>query len=116
MYYIVNIAVVNHFGKRIPEIEKIDDHMQIKSAELHGKGLTEPEDYFTISDVLPSENPVILTVKDLQVESYKGEELLIEYTLANLIPFKDIVEGVVSNEKIQLMKDDLALSNTKIKN
>ena len=40
--------------------------MQIESAELHGKGLTEPKDYSTVSDVLLSENPGILTVNDLQ--------------------------------------------------
>ena len=53
----------------------------------NGKELNEQEDQFTVSDVLLSENPVILTVKDLQVESYEDEEVLIEYTLANPIPF-----------------------------
>ena len=43
---------------------------------------------------------MILTVKDLQVESYEDEEVLIEYTLANPIPFKDVVECVVNNEKV----------------
>ena len=50
--------------------------------------------------MLLSENPVILTVKDFQVESYEDEEALIEYTLANPIPFKDVVECVVNDEKI----------------
>ena len=59
---------------------------------------------------------MILTVKDLQVESYEDEEVLIEYTLANPIPFKDIVECVVSDEKVYLTKEDLALTNTKIEN
>ena len=66
--------------------------MQIESADVHGKVLMNPEDQFTVSDVLQSEKPVILTVKDLQVESYEDEEVLIEYTLANPIPFKDVVE------------------------
>ena len=90
--------------------------MQIESAELYGKDLTEPEGQFTVSDVLLSENLVILTIKDLQVESYEDEEVLIEYTLANPIPFKDTVECVVNNEKVHLTKEDLALSNTKIEN
>ena len=59
---------------------------------------------------------MILTVKDLQLESYEGEEVLIEYTLANPIPFKDVVECVVNDEKVHLTKEDLVLSNTKIEN
>ena len=78
--------------------------------------MNDPEDQFTVSDVLLSENPVILTVKDLQVESHEDEEVLIEYTLANPIPFKDVVECVVNDEKVHLTKEDLALSNTKIEN
>ena len=41
---------------------------------------------------------------------------MIEYTLANPIPFKDVVECVVNDKKVQLTKEDLALSNTKIEN
>ena len=41
--------------------------MQIESAELQGKDLTESDDLFIVMDVPLSENPVILTVKDLQV-------------------------------------------------
>ena len=82
----------------------------------NGKELNDQEDQFTVSDVLLSENPVILTVKDLQVESYEDEEVLIEYTLANPIPFKDVVECVINDEKVHLTKEDLALSNTKIEN
>ena len=59
---------------------------------------------------------MILSVKDLQVESYEDKELLIEYTPANPIPFKDVVECVVNNKKVHLTKEDLALSNTKIEN
>ena len=59
---------------------------------------------------------MVLTVKDLQVESYEDEEVLIEYTLANPIPFKDVVECVVNDEKVHLTKEDLALSNAKIEN
>ena len=59
---------------------------------------------------------MILTVKELQVESYEDEEVLIEYTLANPIPFKDVVECVVNYEKVHLTKQDLDLSNTKIEN
>ena len=70
--------------------------MQIESAELHGKDLTEPEYYST------SEKPVILTV--IQVESYEDEEVMIEYTLANPIPFKDVVECVVNDVKVHLTK------------
>ena len=56
------------------------------------------------SDVLLSENPRILTVNDLQVESYEDEEVLIEYILANPIPFKDVVECVVNDEKVHPTK------------
>ena len=90
--------------------------MQIETINANDKELNDPEDQFTVSDVLLSENPVILTVKDLQVESYEDEEVLIEYTLANPIPFKDVVECVVNDEKVHLTKEDLALSNTKIEN
>ena len=64
IYYNVNIAVVHYFGTQITEIEIIDGYMQIESTELYGKGLTEPDNQFTGSDVLLSENPVIPTVKD----------------------------------------------------
>ena len=39
---------------------------------------------------------------------------MIEYTLANPMPCKEIVEYVVNNEKVHLIKEDLALSNTNI--
>ena len=91
MYYTVNMAVVNYFGTQIPEVEKIDGQIQIETTDMHAKDLIDPEDQFTVSDVLLSENPVILTVKDLQVESYE-EEVLIEHNLANPIPFKDLEE------------------------
>ena len=113
MYYTVNMAVVNYFGTQIPEIEKTDSHMQTESAELNGKDLTESEDYFTVSDVLLSENPVILTVEGLWVESYEDKEELIKYTLANPIPFKDVVE-CVNDERVHLTKDYLVLLDTKI--
>ena len=116
MYYTVNMAVVNYFGTQISEIEKMDGHMQIETTDIHEKDVNDPEDQFTVLDVLLFENPVILTVKDLQVESYEDEEILIEYTLANPIPFKDVVECVVNDEKVHLTKEDLALSNTKIEN
>ena len=116
MYYTVNISVVNYSGTQIPEIEQIGGHMQIETLNANGKELNDPEVQFTVSDVLLSENPVILTVKDLQVELYEDEEVLIEYTLANPIPFKDVVECVVNDEKVHLTKGDLALSNTNIEN
>ena len=116
MCYPVNMVVLTYFGTQIPEIEKIDGHMQIESADLYRRDLTEPENHFTDSDILLSENPVILTVKDLQVESYEDEDILIEYTLANPIPFQDVVECAVNNERVHLTKEDLALSNTKIEN
>ena len=116
MYYTVNIAVVNYFGTQIPEVEKIDGHMQIETTDIQEKGLNDPKDQFTVSDVLLSENPVIMTVNDLQVESYDDVEVLIEYALANPIPFKDVVECVVNDEKVHLTKEDLALSNTRIEN
>ena len=110
------MAVANYFGTQIPEIKQIDGHVQIGTLNANGKELNVPEDQFTVSHVLLSENPVILTVKDFQVESYEDEEVLIEYTLANPIPFKDVVECVVKDEKVHLTKEDLALSNTKIEN
>ena len=82
--------------------------MQIETLNANGKELNDQEDQFTVSDVLLSENPVILTVKDLQVESYEDEEVLIEYTLANQIPFQDVVECVINDEKVHLTKEDLA--------
>ena len=108
--------MLNYFGTQIPEIEQIDGHMQINTMNVNDKELNDQEDQFTVSDVLLSENPVILTAKDLQVESYVDEEVLIEYTLANPIPFKDVVECVVNDKKVHLTKEDLALSNTKIEN
>ena len=78
--------------------------MQIETMNTNEKYLNDPKDQFTVSDVLLSENPVILTVKDFQVESYEDEAVLIEYTLANPIPFKDVVECVVNDEKIHLTK------------
>ena len=90
--------------------------MQIETTDIHEKYLNDPKDQFTVSDVLLSENPVILTVKDLQVESYQDEEVLIKYAVANPIPFKDVVECVVNDEKVHLTKEDLALSNTRIEN
>ena len=45
------MTVVNYFGTQIPEIEKIDGHIQIVSANVHGKDLTDPKDQFTVSDV-----------------------------------------------------------------
>ena len=113
MYYTVNMAVLNYFGTQIPEIEKIDRQIKIESADLHGKDLMWSEDYFTVIDVLLSENPVILTVKYLQVESYEDEEILTEYTFVNPIWFKDVVDCIVNDEKVHLTIDDLALSNTK---
>ena len=90
--------------------------MQIKTTDIHEKVLNDTKDQFTVSDVLLSENPVILTVKDLQVESYEDEEVLTEYILAKTIPFKDVVECVVNDEEVHLTKEDFALSNTKIEN
>ena len=114
IYYTVNMSVANYFGIKIWEAEKIDGHVEIETINTHKKDLNDPKDQFTVSDMLLPENPVILTVKDLQVELYDDEEVLIEYTLANLIPFKDVVECVVNNEKVHLTKEDVALSNTKI--
>ena len=67
-------------------------------------------------DILPSENPVILSVNNLQVEAYGDEEVLIENTLANPMAFKVVVQFVVNNETGYLTKEDLALSNAKIEN
>ena len=62
MYYSVNMAVANYLGTKIPEIEKSDGYMKIESTDLYGKDLTNPKDQFTVSDVILSENPVIITV------------------------------------------------------
>ena len=43
MYTTLNMAVVNYYGTLIPEIEKIDGHMQIETAEVHEKDLTDPK-------------------------------------------------------------------------
>ena len=110
MYYTVNMAVGNYFG-----IKKIDGQMKIESVDLHGKDLTESQDHFTVTDVLLSKTPVILTVKDLQVESYEDEKVMIEYTLANSMPFKDFVDCVVNNEKVHLTREYLAYPIPKLK-
>ena len=47
MYYTVNMAVVNYFGTQIPEIEKIDGHIQIEITDPNGKDLNDPKDQFT---------------------------------------------------------------------
>ena len=52
--------------------------MKIISAYLDGKDLIESEDHFTVTGILLSENPVILPAKDLQVESYGDEKVLME--------------------------------------
>ena len=90
--------------------------MQIEAADMHEKDLNDPKDQFTVYDVLLSENPVIMTLNDLQVESYEDEKVLIEYTLANPIPFKVVVECTVNSKNVQLPKEDLTLSNSKIEN
>ena len=90
--------------------------MQIETTDIHGKDLNDPKHQFTVLNVLQSENLVILTVKDLQVESYEDEEVLIGYTLDSPIPFKNVVGCVVNDEKVHLTMEDLALSNTRIEN
>ena len=37
MYYTMNMAVLNYLGTQIPEIEKINGHMQTESADVHEK-------------------------------------------------------------------------------
>ena len=83
--------------------------MKIKSADVYGNDLTESEDHFTVTDVLLAEISVILTVQDLQVDSYKDEEVLIEYTIVNPMSLKVVVDHVFNNEKVHLTKEDLAL-------
>ena len=104
MYHTVNMAVVNYFGTQTPDIKKIVRQMKIElgseSADFQEKDLAESEDHFIVTDVLLSENPVILTIKDLQVESYENEEVLIEYILANPMLFKDVVDCIDNNEKV----------------
>ena len=56
------MAVVNYFGTQIPEIEQIDDHMQIETMNANNKELNDEKDQFTVSDVLLSENAVILKI------------------------------------------------------
>ena len=54
MYYTMNMAVVNYFVTQIPEIEQIDGHMQIETINTNGQKLNDPEDQFTVLDVLLS--------------------------------------------------------------
>ena len=77
------MAVVNYFGTQIPGIEEIYGQIKIESADLHGKDLTQSEDHFTITDVLLSENPVLPTVKDLQVEPYEEDVALSNTKIEN---------------------------------
>ena len=51
IYYTVNMAVVNYFGTQIPDVEKIDGHMQIETMNTNGKELNDPKNQFTVSDV-----------------------------------------------------------------
>ena len=46
---------MNYFETQIPEMGQINGNMQIESADSYGKDLTDPEDQFTVSDVLLSE-------------------------------------------------------------
>ena len=48
--------------------------LQYELVDFHEKDVTESEDLFTVTDVLLSENLVILTVQDLQEESHEDEE------------------------------------------
>ena len=41
--------------------------------------------------------------------------MLIEYTLVNAMLFKDVFDCAVNNERVHLTKEDLTLSNTKLK-
>ena len=41
MYYTVNMAVVNYFGTQIPEVEKINGHMQIETTDIYEKDLND---------------------------------------------------------------------------
>ena len=65
MYHTVNVAFVKYFGTHTTEIEEIDGQIKIelgsKSPDLHVKDQTESEGYFTVTDVLLSENTVIMT-------------------------------------------------------
>ena len=55
-----------------------------ESVHLHVQDLVNYEHPFTATDLLLSENPVILTRKDLQAESYDDHEVVIEYNFADL--------------------------------
>ena len=48
MHYTVNTAVVIYFGTQIPEVEKIDGHIQIETADIHEKDLNDPKDQFIV--------------------------------------------------------------------
>ena len=37
MHYTVNMSVVNYFGTQIPEIERIDGHIQIETMNTNEK-------------------------------------------------------------------------------
>ena len=50
-----------------------------ESADLHQRDLTESEDNFTVTNVLLSDNPMILSVKDLQVGSYKCHIIFLKF-------------------------------------
>ena len=43
MYYTVYMAVVNYFGTQMPEIENIDGHMLIETADVYKKDLNNPK-------------------------------------------------------------------------
>ena len=43
IYYTVNMGIGNYFRTQIPEIEKINGQMKIKTANLYGKVLKEHE-------------------------------------------------------------------------
>ena len=51
--------------------------MKTELVDSYGKDLTDSEDHFSVTDILLSEKPVLLTVKDLHEESFEDEEVLI---------------------------------------
>ena len=97
VYCTLNVAVVNYFGTQVPEVERIGGCMQIGLANVHRRDLADPKDQFTVSDMFLSGGPVVLAVRDFQVESYEDREVLIECAIADPVPFRDVVECVIND-------------------
>ena len=99
MYYTMNLVDMNYFGMEIPEM---DGQIKIELSCIISRSAWEGSDW--ISKRIPFHNYGCTAFRKLSdsyckkipVESYENKEGLVEYTLANPVHFKDVVEFVNS--------------------